>query len=175
MRTRKSKILTRLGIVACSVAAVSYFAPFLLYLAYRMGVPAVDQSTTLGVTVEMSNGWYPLASGDNWLGGRLVPKSLGPTVLFHRVKWFDPWSSETLWISKSKIQEPLDQRESSGIYREARSYPWGRAGIVKEEIGGVRARVLTIVPEHGLSISAENLDVLTDIKKITATTQPKGS
>jgi hypothetical protein len=128
---RRKKMLV-LGIIACVVVALVYFAPIGLLLAYRAGFSVVDQRGTLGVEVEMRNGWYPLAAEDGWLGQQLIPKSLGPTVVFHRPGWLDPWRADTVWISKMPAQPSLDR--NSSFYSEVRSYPWGRAGVVKEGI-----------------------------------------
>ncbi len=158
------KLKNRIVILLLAVVAVMYFLPAILYVSYRAGFEIVNPKAVLGITLDIDNGWYPIATSDTQLG-RLMNVSPSPrTVVFYKNNWLVPWNSEEAFISEYAKAENSDM--SSGMYVKIDDFKWGKAALVKDEITRTPSRKLVVLPEYGIGISANDLRILGDIRRI---------
>jgi hypothetical protein len=159
-----NKTLRYLAVVTIGLSLLLYFLPNVLYLGDRVGLHAADSKDTLGISVETENGWYALAASNTALGKLLIPSTMSPTVLYYKNSWLTPWSSDMAFVSKYDI--PSDPASRAALFASVKMFRWGEAGLVKVELTRTPNRQLALLPEFGVGVSAVNLDMLADIRRI---------
>jgi hypothetical protein len=152
------------GVALITVAAVAYFLPAILFLMDRSGLKIVDPREVVGLEIEIGEGWFPLYSSTTAMGRLIIPPTNPKTVVFCRVDWITPWACERVWMYRNAIS--VETMKSRELFSSIEQYTWGRVGIVRDEATQTPGRKLAMILDHGVAISAANLGILRDIKRI---------
>ena len=160
----KRRWMVGCGVALVTIAVLAYFLPVVIFLMDRSGYKLVESRAAVGLEIEIGKGWFPLYSSATTMGRFVMPSMRQNMVVFCKVDWIAPWSCEQAWVYRNEIStEAVKSRE---LFSSVEQYPWGSVGIVRDEVTQTPGRKLALILEHGVAISAVNLDVLRDIKTI---------
>jgi hypothetical protein len=156
--TRRSYIVG--AVLLLSLGASIYFLPSIAFVVARTGIARLaDPDSTLGVRIEFSKEWFPIAENGSTVGKILIPTSSVPTVIYYKNDWFDPWGSKQVAVSRLPSSANSKSQESV----ETTLYPWGR---VKEGPSRSSGTSIYLVEKLDLAIATGDPSSLNEIVRI---------
>jgi len=154
----------RIATTLVAIVVVAYFLPAIVFLLDRVGLKLIDSKEVLGHHIAVGDGWFPVYSSATALGKLVLSPTDAPTVVYCKVDWVTPWGCQQVSMYRHKFD--VEIFKSRGLFSEIKSYSWGEAGIVKDEVTQTPGRKLAIFLGKGLAVSAVDLVILGEIKGI---------
>jgi len=140
-----------------------YFFPSLVFLATASGWNVTGEQAVLGHRLVTTNGWYPFASSESFIGKYLLGEHERGSVLYLRHSWLTPWAGEQALVTRESASESrsIPQEEL-----EVLSFKWGDALIYRPLGAGAGGRTFGYIPAFDLSISTTSRNFVSAIQNV---------
>jgi len=125
------KIIVMVSCVMVILIGLFYF-PHLWYAAFKFNF--LDKPSIGGVTLNMSEGWFPVVTSDTKLGRLLLASPSVPTIAYAHVRGGVPGAD--LWVVFAAPDLPFKKEADwkSKNVLTTNEYSWGTAYIIKPEV-----------------------------------------
>ena len=157
----KHGITNRYLVLILASVVLAYFSPCILYMVSSAGISLVDEEKVLGVTINVDDPWYPLASSQSFLG---IPFGLNrlhrSTVLYVKNRWILPWPTDFLFVSS----DPNMQYSSPDPSHFSRVLVAKNEGYAAQVIGS--KSFVVVVPKFKLTFESKLRDAIDSIAHI---------
>ena len=151
--------LVKVALVVAALLVIVCFSPNMTYLGVKYGwIELVRPSDILGLKVELTPEWFPIASNESVLGKVLIQTSYVPTVIYYKNDWTRPWNSLTMAMARLG-------KETTNNAKAEKAFAWG--AVVDQTSPMNPTLKIYYVPQYALSISTRDTEVQKSIVSIS--------